>query len=209
MEKIAYLTFDDGPTENTRRILDILDAHGVKGTFFVEGRKVAPKFEQLLKEMDAQGHYIGLHSMSHDKESLYEVEGAHHNFLQEMLQLQGILHGIYGKKPRLYRPPFGSAGNFSPLHIQTMRDSGLKMWDWNLDPRDWDNATTTEDILRRVKNHDADSGLPAVVLLHEHREETLEALPQIIAILWEKGYKLQAYDEESHVSIVMLDAEGL
>ena len=76
--KFVYLTFDDGPSRNTNKILDILDSHDIKGTFFVLGSSIdnVSGSKDILKRMASTGHYIGMHSMTHDYDHLYGEENA-------------------------------------------------------------------------------------------------------------------------------------
>ena len=72
-EKIVYLTFDDGPSENTQKVLDILDQYDAKATFFITGQK--PEYRPMIKKAYDAGHTIGLHSFCHDYETVYEDSG--------------------------------------------------------------------------------------------------------------------------------------
>ena len=73
-EKVAYLTFDDGPTKTiTPKVLDILEEEDVKATFFVIGKSVE-SYPEIVKRAYEEGHYIANHGYSHDNNKLYKSE---------------------------------------------------------------------------------------------------------------------------------------
>ena len=106
-KKVIYLTFDDGPSKYTQEVLNILKQENIKATFFVIGSH-AEQFPSLIKSEKQYGHYVGLHSMTHDYKKLY-TQG---NFLSEMKQVQQILQRIIHENPILCRPPYGSKSLF-------------------------------------------------------------------------------------------------
>jgi len=206
--KNIYLTFDDGPSANTARILDVLAAHQIKAVFFVEGRRFAPEFHPVLKRIVKEGHHIGLHSMSHDKHLLYEQKDAHLHFLKEMQEVQKLIKDVTGQSPTLYRPPYGSYGNFTEEHCLTMIHSGLLCWDWHIDSQDWsaDSADAVYETV--VRGFEGQTGNELVVLFHEY-ERTIQVLHQVIAFFLEAGCVFKGYDEEGHFPVNLLGVEGL
>ena len=111
-KKIIYLTFDDGPAGKvTEDILDVLKNNSVPATFFVIGDQIKGQ-EDLIKRIYDEGHSIGLHSMSHKKNSLYS---SNESFLKEMLDNQEIINSILGIKPNILRFPFGCNNNYYKL----------------------------------------------------------------------------------------------
>ena len=211
MAKTAYLTFDDGPTKNSQAIRDILDQGHAKGTFFIQGNHIQEKYRELLQKMAQEGHYLGLHSMTHQHDWLYVHQDHPQNFLGEMREVQELLAGITGHESTLYRPPFGSHGNFTDPLAQTMKESGLRCWDWHIDTKDWDIATTAEEIFDKVKTYIEENVAPSpvVILFHEHHESTLQSLPRVIKYLQSKGYHMKAYQESEHFTLNSLQIEGL
>ena len=89
-EKIVYLTFDDGPSDNTKKILDILDQYKVKGTFFVTGNN--QKKNDLIRLAYEKGHSIGLHTYTHDYASVYASEENYFKDLQEISDMVEKCH---------------------------------------------------------------------------------------------------------------------
>ncbi|MBR8645990.1 polysaccharide deacetylase family protein [[Brevibacterium] frigoritolerans] len=103
-QKIAYLTFDDGPSLNTMDILNILDRYHVKATFFVKGNE-EPYAKSCYQEMISRGHSIALHSYTHDYSIVYRST---ESFFQDLNRLETMLQEEYGIKSRIVRLPGGS-----------------------------------------------------------------------------------------------------
>jgi len=208
----AFLTFDDGPSRNTDQILDILKAYGVQGTFFVVGHSINGRndSQRLLQRILDEGHYIGLHSMTHQARRLYYDDGAAHNFLEEMSELQQKVFELTGGfKSSLCRAPYGTIGTFTPDHIDAVTASPLRCWDWNVDSSDWELHSVSE-IMDKVKFelHYRQRSPHAVILFHE-QDITLEALPLVIEYLLAEGYELRSYDPQIHFPINFLDHPDL
>ena len=107
-EKVIYLTFDDGPAGKvTTDILDILKKEEVPATFFLIGNQIKGQ-EEILLRMKNEGHSIGLHSMSHNRNNLYS---SNEKFLKEMLDTQNIIKEITGETSNILRFPFGCNNN--------------------------------------------------------------------------------------------------
>jgi peptidoglycan/xylan/chitin deacetylase (PgdA/CDA1 family) len=195
--KTAYLTFDDGPSAYTEQLLAVLNEHDVSGIFFVMGNqiKTTANADEILQRIIHQGHFIGLHTMTHDMDTLYKNENSAQTFIDEMLQLRAELHRRVGWETNLCRAPYGKKGQFTPAHHQAVADNGLYCIDWHLSSRDWEKQTAAEivdQVTIELKQHQNDQEL--VVLLHEY-QRTVDALPQIIALLKEHGYAFAPYVE--------------
>lgn len=194
--KTVYLTFDDGPNEHTETILKILDKYGVHATFFAIGSNLKGN-EQALKDTAAAGHYVGLHSMSHNAKKLYK-SGSSANFINEFKKEQGLVEDIIGTKPILIRPPYGSAPNINKKFRDDIVKAGFKMWDWTLDSNDWRYPRNPDKIVQVVKKHLTLN--TEVILMHE-REQTIKVLPQIIEYAQKKGYSFAVYKPDHHLSV--------
>jgi len=210
--RFAYLTFDDGPSRNTNRILNILAGHGVKATFFFVGDRILEQQNpsELLKRVLAQGHYIGLHSMTHDFNELYAVPNAHQNFYDQMREVQKIIYEkTGGYKTNLYRPPYGSSGTFHRTHVRKMAASDLKCWDWNIDTLDW-QLRSTDAIMERIKKEMERHNTPdnAVILMHEN-DRTVQALPAVIEYYLSLGYIFLPYHPDKHFVMNLLGNPNL
>lgn len=200
--KFAYLTFDDGPSRNTDKILDILDSYGIKGTFFVLGSSIDnySDAEAMLKRMAKDGHYIGMHSMTHDYAYLYGDEKAASNFAGEMKEEQALIKDITGGfESHLCRAPYGTGGTFTDEHVAALNEIGIKCWDWDVDSYDWESGATVNSIMENVQYSMKLWNNPsrAVILFHE-KDITVEALPVVIQYYLDLGYEFLPYNPDNH-----------
>jgi len=193
-ERVVFLTFDDGPSWNTARILDILAAENAPSIFFVVGNQVVnhPEAVSLMDRTLAEGHYIGLHSMTHNQDTMYAGYEAPSRFVDEMLQLQALIYDEVSHFTSLCRAPYGMMGNFTPEHERAAAEAGIKCIDWNIDPQDWRNSAelAVQYVIDQVEMLDFPSEL--VIVLHE-QDATVEALPTIISFLRSHGYVFKTY----------------
>ncbi|QEL82903.1 polysaccharide deacetylase (plasmid) [Bacillus sp. JAS24-2] len=197
--KIAYITFDDGPGKYTAELLNILKKEDAKATFFLIGANVK-SFPDLVKRELAEGHYVGMHSMTHDYKKLY-TEG---HYVDEMKEDQSLIAGIIGKSPVLTRPPYGSMPGLNETLRNKVVEGGLKVWDWTIDSLDWKYNKMPVDaaaaqIIKNVLSGATKS--KEVILLHDIHPQSVAAVPAIIQGLKEKGYEFEAYHEEEHFPV--------
>lgn len=196
VQKLAYLTFDDGPSINTRRILKILMDNEIKGTFFVNGNE---NLLEVYRSILADGHVIGNHTYSHDYKKIYTSV---YDFIKDFEKLNTLLEKIDGYKTEIYRFPGGSKNGASERYggkgimdkIElAMREKGYKYFDWNVTSADSDPGPLGKDpkILANNILKGAYSKKTAMILMHDRsdRDATLEALPQIIEGLKQQGFE--------------------
>jgi peptidoglycan/xylan/chitin deacetylase (PgdA/CDA1 family) len=188
--KPIALTFDDGPDETyTPLILDILKKNAVKATFFVVGIQ-ASRNPQILKRIHEEGHAIGNHSWDHADLSKLSVERIN----QEIKDTDALIEKTVGIKPTMVRAPYGAV---SDKLRKILVKSGRPLIGWNIDPRDW-AGTSSADMLQNIQSR-SKSG--AVILLHSFGgkngklDNTVEALPNIIAYLKQDGYQMVTIPE--------------
>lgn len=164
--EIVYLTFDDGPRSETLAILDVLKKHQVKATFFILGKMIKGN-EETLKRIVAEGHTLGLHSMSHDKKRFYKSP---QSAVEEMKQVQQLIFKTTGVKTSTTRVPYGSVPHMTKAHRDAMTKAGFHMWDWNVDSLDWkrkDNPRLLQyETIRDVRMNRANN-VASVVLMHD------------------------------------------
>lgn len=196
-DKVAYLTFDDGPSKYTKEILDLLEREQVPAVFFVIGESInnIPHSGEILNEILDHGHYIGLHSMTHDLDKLYNSPDAAHNFVNEMLEVRGKVKELTGFESNLCRPPYGGRGHFTKAHYQAIKDAGLNCVDWNVDSLDWAKSSSSEIMDEVVKDLEMAHYPDEVVLLFHEKKLTLETLPQVFNYYRELGYVFMPYCE--------------
>lgn len=178
----VYLTFDDGPSENTRAILDVLKEYDVKATFFVTGQQ-ALSHPERYREIAQEGHTLGMHSYSHKYSEIYESVDS---FGEDLLLLQTFLEDTTGVTPVFYRFPGGSSNTVSKMPMSELcdylTDNGITYFDWNVSSKDAVSPMRpTQEIVKNctqnLENFDN-----AVILLHDaaNKTSTVEALPEII-----------------------------
>ncbi|MRX73637.1 polysaccharide deacetylase family protein [Bacillus lacus] len=198
-QKIAYLTFDDGPGKYTSTILDILKNKNAKATFFVVEPHITANKNSIVRVKN-EGHYIALHSVTHDARKLYK--GSSMNVAKEMETTRKTLNSILKVNSYLVRVPYGS----KPYMTEPFRDwlvkYKFKMWDWTIDSNDWRYKTSQyTTIINNVKTSVPKvekQKKPIIILMHE-RPQTVKALPQIIDYLKARGYVLVPYNPNQHV----------
>lgn len=187
-EKVAYLTFDDGPDDtNTIGVLDVLKQENAVATFYVVGRSAAT-YPETVKRMHAEGHAVGNHSYDHDYDRLYSSPAA---FLAELEQANDILEGIIGIRPVIVRAPGGTSGNFTEAYDKMLEENGYTEHDWNVSSADAAAGhPVAQDFIDNINWQTDDGKEHAIILMHcsEGHEETVKALPGIIQVLREKGY---------------------
>lgn len=178
----VYLTFDDGPSSNTDKILDILDQYDVKATFFVVGKE-GEKAEERLKQIVERGHTLAMHSYSHKYSEIYESVD---NFAEDFVKLQDYLYEITGVKCRVYRFPGGSSNSVSDLDMHDFADylaeQKVRFFDWNVSSGDGGSQLLPVEMLTENVVDGVRSKSRAVVLMHDsaNKSTTVEALPDII-----------------------------
>ena len=193
--RVCCLTFDDGPSANTDRILDILDRYGVKATFFVVGSSASSSAgQERMRRIVAAGHTIAMHSWSHDYSKVYaSVE----SFLEEFSRLYQWIHEVTGVYPSVFRFPGGSINGYDrgvyQEIIAEMTRRGFVYFDWNASAQD---ATSTPRAARDIAA-DCLRGIGrdlVVVLAHDSaaRATTADALPAVIEGYQAAGYAFSA-----------------
>lgn len=195
-QKVIYLTFDDGPSKYTESLLDILERYQIHGTFFMIGNQLSSHKETVNHVVEA-GHYVGLHSMSHNKKKLYEGKGSA-QFIEEFTKEQKLVEKLTGTKPTLIRAPYGSKPAIDKKFRGDIAKAGFRMWDWTVDSKDWKYPDSPSTILKEVKRQTHRN--TEVILLHE-KAQTVKVLPQIIEYLQSKGYAFAVYKPDQHVSV--------
>lgn len=178
--KRAYLTFDDGPcSESTEKVLDILDRHGAKATFFVIGENCR-KYPDTLKKIVERGHAVGWHTETHSwKYPFYGQE----KMRREIVESREAVECDFGLEINMFRPPFGVT---NPAIGQAVRNSGLKAVGWSIRTFDTSNRSP-----RKVAEKVASELKPgSVILLHDRLPEAPEILEEVLAVLEEAGYSI-------------------
>ena len=184
-----YLTFDDGPSNNTLAILDILDKYDVKATFFVLGPRSDYR-DGIIKQCADKGHGIAIHSYTHKYGEIYATDQA---YRQDVTRVQDWLAQVIGQKVMVFRFPGGSIGaknrlpNGSTIIADLLAD-GFSYFDWHIDSQDSiSTSVTTEHIQGQVLGEYARlkerGSKNMIILFHDSstKANTVAALEPILA----------------------------
>lgn len=178
------LTFDDGPYPYwTEMYLKILEVYQAPASFFVTGRQ-SEAYPALLRQIVAAGHEVGNHSYAHSLMGKQPAE----KVTSDLRSSTEVIEKITGQTVRYFRPPYG---DYDRQVVDLAWREGQRTVTWNVDPRDWEGPGYNE-LARKVVER-ARSG--DIILLHEGKKETLNAMGIIINSLREKGFRLVTVSE--------------
>lgn len=196
---VIYLTFDDGPNGagSTAKILDVLKSQGVKATFFVTGK--GP--DELIKREHDEGHTVALHTYTHDYKTIY---ASVNNYFDDLNKIQERVKNITGETSKVIRFPGGSNNTVSAKYstglMNTLREEvgkrGFVYFDWNVDASDaWKCARSSVKDKKTCVYNNVTSNLSKekanVVLMHDIKSYTADALESIIKYGKENGYSFE------------------
>ena len=185
--KVVYLTFDDGPSEITEDILEVLDKYGVKATFFTIGNVNSDLF-YLYNEIIEKGHTLGMHSYSHVYSSIYANIPS---FDEDFQKIYDQIYDVTGEHPFVYRFPGGSSNLVSAIpmteFIKYLNEKNITYFDWNVSAQDAEGKLLTPEQIYNNVFKDVDKKDVCVVLMHDSASlpTTVEALSLIIEKLQE------------------------
>lgn len=202
--KTAYLTFDDGPSANTGKILDILHSFHVKATFFVIGNSSAGG-QALFRRIADEGHSIGNHTFSHDYSVVYKSVDS---FKRDVEKLNLLLEQSTGKRPNILRFPGGSNNHQARKYggydimaqvVAEMEHEGYAHFDWNVSSTDAARKIQSREEIVDAVVGGAEGKENIIVLMHDSdiKTTTVEALPDIIMKLTEQGYRFDVLRKDS------------
>jgi peptidoglycan/xylan/chitin deacetylase (PgdA/CDA1 family) len=193
-DKVVAITFDDGPNEPyTSEVLDILDKHNVKATFFCVGKNVE-LYPETARRIVTEGHVLANHSYTHDANHALTEYGA-----RDMETAEKAIFDTVGVKPHLYRPPHGKK---SPWELEAVRQQGMIEVTWSVPG--WELSTLSNEKLADSIVSGTHKG--EIILLHDgygtshncpnaDKSLTVEALPTIIEKLQAEGYRFVTVPE--------------
>lgn len=185
------LTFDDAPDPRvTPTILDILAKYDVRATFFIVGNRAA-RNPSLVKRIHNEGHIIGNHSYDHAVMSKLSLV----SYRKQIWQTDTIIKKLIGYSPHFIRPPYGE---MLPQQVKWSKQAGFTIVNWDVDSNDWRNNPDSEFVLKNIKKT-LQPG--SIILQHagggskQNLSGTIEALPQLIKLLRNRGYELVTLPE--------------
>lgn len=188
------LTFDDVPDPRfTPQILDVLKEHHVRATFFIVGNR-AEKHPDLVKRIVKEGHVVGNHSYNHPQFSKLSMSA----FRKQILRTGEIIQRLTGYTPKMIRPPYG---DINEEQLKWAARNHYSIVNWNVDSLDW-KGIGKEAVKRNVLST---VGQGSIILQHagggttSNLSGTIDALPDIIRTLKNKGYSFVTLPRLLHV----------
>ncbi|MGZ7031464.1 MAG: polysaccharide deacetylase family protein [Thermoanaerobaculia bacterium] len=180
----VWLTIDDGPTEDTPAILDVLERHGVHATFFLKGTLTAAASERA-RMIVTRGHTVGNHSQTHPSGSFWCLTPA--LIEREVDACSEVLREITGSEPSLFRAPVGMKNPFvHPL----LRRRGLTLIGWTV--RGFDALRDGgDDVIRRIAER-LEPG--AIIVMHQGRSWSARTIERVIEEVQRRGYRFVVPD---------------
>lgn len=196
--KTIYLTFDDGPSAHTGRLLDVLKKYGVKVSFFVKGGTAYPEF---LTRAAQEGHTVAIHTYSHNYNEIYASDEA---FMADLEATQNVILQYTGQKSMLTRFPGGSSNTISANYnkgimtrlTKKLPELGYQYFDWNVDSYDAGGAKDADEVFDNVVKG-VSKRTNSVVLQHDTKGFSVDAVERIIAWGLCNGYTFAPLDFNS------------
>lgn len=195
--KVIYLTFDDGPSAYTPRLLDVLDKYNAKATFFVIGTKDG----ETMREIVRRGHSIGSHSITHNYAQVYADPDA---YFDDLWATQKAIYDNTGVQSWLMRFPGGSSNEVSRrtcVGIMTyltgaVQAAGFQYFDWNVYSGDAGSTTDTAQVAQNVIQGIQEQPV-SLVLQHDIHRYSVDAVETILKFGTQNGYRFLALDMSS------------
>ena len=192
--RTIYLTFDDGPCENTELVLETLAKYNIKATFFIIAERT--RYLELLPRILEEGHTLGIHCYSHFLEGLYwDAE----SFFTDFMKAQKVVYQYTGSYAHVSRLPGGSRtantlaitlkGGYDELR-EMMHNMGVRYYDWNVQPETYKE---TDGVVYLFTHPDTEYDY-AIVLQHDTRGYSVLALDEMIQWALERGYSFAPID---------------
>lgn len=203
-QKVAYLTFDDGPSKVTPELLSILSANHVTATFFVVGLH-AQKYPGMLEQMVRGGNAVGVHSWTHDYSYIYKNT---RNFLADFVKLKNYITEETRIAPNICRFPGGTNNTVSFRYgpgqdimrqiVALVEGMGFKYYDWNVSSAEASNPPPSKDLIVHNVVSQCQNKDTAVILFHDvDNQGYLDALPTVIAELRAQGFAFETLSRDN------------
>lgn len=194
-----FLTFDDGPSEYTGALLDVLAKHNVKATFFVTGYGD----DAIIAREFNEGHAVGIHTFSHVYANIYTSLD---NYMADFNLAKERIATLTGQQPKLMRFPGGSSNAISSYYdggthimsrlVNLLSESGYSYFDWNVDSGDAGSASSTDEVYNNVVGALKQGG-DSVILQHDTKPYSVEAVERIIQYGMDNNYIFSKLSEDS------------
>ena len=197
-DKKISLSFDVAwGSNNIDDILEILDKHNVKSTFFLVGSWVDDN-EELVKKIHSKGHELGNHSNTHANTTSLSDE----SIIEEIEVTTSKIYDITGEKTTLYRPPFGDIDSRS---MDICKSLGYQVVKWDIDSLDWKEIGPNHIIDRVVRNSEPGS----IILFHANVQDIDIYLDEILAKLQKENFKVVPVSQLIYKDNYTVDSNGV
>ncbi|MDG1750240.1 MAG: polysaccharide deacetylase family protein [Thalassotalea sp.] len=188
-KKVA-LTFDDGPSIYTTKIIQKLNNYKIKATFFMVGNAIQ-SFPDLVKKIHNEGHLIANHSWDHTNANEHQYIDKY--WQEQITSTNSLIKQLTGITPSLFRPPFGST---SEKIIEKLAENNINTIIWSIDTQDWNNNINTAQNIASIAIKHAHP--ESIILMHDgggNRQGTVDALDEIIQYYQQLNYQFVTVDE--------------
>ena len=197
-QKIIYLTFDDGPSKYTNKLLDVLKKYDVKATFFVTNK--VKDYPEVIKRAHKEGHTIGLHTWSHN----YSIYKSEKSYFTDLYKIEDKVCSLTGEKQAIIRFPGGSSNTISKSYkkgimtklTKKVEKRGFLYYDWNVYGGDAGETKSTNKIATNIINNLNKKGA-SIVLQHDIYNYSVNAVEKIIKYGLNHGYSFEAITEDT------------
>lgn len=192
--RALHFTFDDGPSEHTPALLDALDAHGVRATFFLVARQLEhERGRRIARQIVGRGHTVGLHSYRHDDLTTLDAAALR----RDLDRSERIYEDVFEARPWLFRPPYGRHSEAIDLELASR---GYTEVLWNITTSDG-HARSADEVVEGFREAlDRQERMPrgagGVVVFHDTHRWVVEAMPRIFEEIEARNCELAASDEE-------------
>ena len=202
-ECVVYLTSDDGPSQYTPKVLDILREEDVKATFFVTGN--GGSYTKCIGQAYQEGHAIAAHTYNHDFANYATLE----SYFKDLERIEDLIEKQIGQRTRVIRFPGGSTNTVfykharDPLYMvrltQAVQDSGYQYVDWNVSSEDATGLNIPVETI--IESSCTTRSRDICLLMHDARGKstTVEALPEIIRFYKENGYEFRTITDTTYI----------
>lgn len=195
-KKVAYLTFDDGPSNITKQVLDTLKKYNVNATFFLIGNQITEDTIPIIEEAIAQGNTIGVHTYTHRGDTIYCSAEA---YIEDFKKAEQRIYETINIRPKIFRFPWGSANCYlnqlGDDVIESLEKKGYVYYDWNVSAEDSVGKPTEYSIVHNIEK-DFKKYTEPIILMHDSAINELSAkvLPKVIEMIQKEGYRFDTLD---------------